>query len=540
MMKRITVDILFLLLIVVHIIVHIVLLGDFSIDDISLAAKLEGRKDCRAHQSNIQKAKQIIKGEDDYSLREIINVHREYPPLFHYLMASLALFFPNKEYYVIRCGALLFSVLIFFLLYGYFRRKNDPLIGFWAVLLTACCPFFLMHSTATTPHVFMSLCILFLFVLSERTDNFRNWRWSLFFGIMSGVCLFAKQEMFIYCFALYSILAIPVILKPTKQQIGNLVISLCLFGNFFAYFFYCYIYNQLGHLFRSTVDYSSYPVGSYPQVPYEVFSYYGKMLFSAELLGIYIGGIACVATVIHFIKPHLRKEQNIIFFCVISLVIFTVIFTKCSEYISPLIPFIAIICARGISVIRFRVVQMAVVIIICCLTVNTYAEAIIERSLCSIDATQFEYGKIWDMVEGHITRDTADPIVIQVCGVKSGTVIGYILLRSEYKGYRNIWMDRISDLAYSGKENIDTFTKIPLFIYITYSEKDSWPTQEELWDKFKQIHLAESNVVSQDWQKVVDSKDLFTEIAREQMILEGEIVHVFLYENRERNKEKEL
>ncbi|MFC1809432.1 ArnT family glycosyltransferase [Candidatus Omnitrophota bacterium] len=255
MMKRTTVDILFLLLIVIHIIMHIILLGDFSINDLALATNLEDRKDCRAHQANIQNAKQIIEGGNDYSLMEIINVNRDYPPLFHYLMALLASFSFDKEYYVIRCGALLFSVLIFFLLYGYFRRKNDPLTGLWAVLFAACSPFFLRYSSAATPHVFMGLCVLFLFILSEKTDSFRNLKWSLFLGVISGVCLFVKQEMLIYCFVLYCILAIPVVLKPTRQQIGNLVLSLCLFGSFFAFFFYLYIYTNFSHYFMECLSY---------------------------------------------------------------------------------------------------------------------------------------------------------------------------------------------------------------------------------------------------------------------------------------------
>ncbi|MFC1809434.1 ArnT family glycosyltransferase [Candidatus Omnitrophota bacterium] len=538
-MKRIAIDILFLLLIVTHLIGQVVLLGDFSIDDLALATHLEATKDTMSHQQIIQQMKNIIKKGDEHSLKGILTAQRSYPPLFYYPIAVfLASFSFDKEYYVIRCSVLLFSVLIFLLLYGYFRKKGDPLTGIWAVSLTACCPFFLDYSTATTPHMFVVLCVLFLFILSKKTDNFHQRGWSLFFGFMSGLCLFAKDDVLIYCFVIYLISAIPIIIKPTRQQIRNLVFSLCLFGNFFAYFFYFYIYHDIvkGDLIYQFIRNEPEVIGSAALFSFPSFSFYGRMLYEF-LVGPYVIGIICFATIIHFIRPRLYRERNVIFFCIIAIMIFTAIPHKNPEYISPLIPLMAILCARGISAIRFRIIQGVMIVAVCYLTVSAYMPPLLCNSLSARDVTQFEFAKAWDMVEEHIGY-TSKKISVPVLGVSDGIVF-YLSLKSYEKDYNIEPYLLAVSFAYP-LEYINNFPKAPFFIYVSYSEKKRWPTQEELWDKFKQIHLADSNVVLQDWQKVVDSKDLFIEVASAQMILDAKKVHVFLYENRERLKEKEL
>ncbi|MFC1809358.1 ArnT family glycosyltransferase [Candidatus Omnitrophota bacterium] len=535
-MRRTTIDILFLLLITAHLIGQLVLLGDFSVDDLALMTRFEDTKDAPAHQQNIQEIKHIIKDGDKHSLIEILTFQRGYPPMFHYIMALIASFSFGEEYYVIRCGVLLFSVLIFFLLYGYFRRKNDHLTGLWAVLITACSPFFLRYSTATTPHMFMGLCVFFLFVLCERTDNFRNRGWSLFFGIMSGVCLFAKHEVLIYCFALYCISAIPVIVKPTKQQIKNLVFSLYLFGNIFIYFAYFYIYDtDISHRL-AVKEYGR--IKNAGLFSLQAFSFCGRMLFK-NLMGPYIMGIACVATVIHFIKPQLYRKRNVIFFCVIVLMIFTFVPAKWPEYISPLVVFIALICARAISMIRFRIVRSVLVIVACYLTVSAYAGPLFDNRICTRDITQYEYTKVWDMVEERIVGDVSDIIQIEVLGIyQSKFIHSYLNLRAIQEGY-SVDAGSVSKVAYPLNE-INGFPSIPLFIYVSNSEKKTWPIQAELWDQFEGVaEPKDKNITLQHWQKVVDSKDFFVEVARTQVILESKRVYVFLYENRERLKENE-
>ncbi|MFC1809361.1 ArnT family glycosyltransferase [Candidatus Omnitrophota bacterium] len=536
-MKKITIDILFLLIIVAHIIVQIILLGDFSIDDMALATQLEQTKDSASHQENIQKMKRLIKEANKPLLMDMMYIDPIYPPLFYYTVMPIALFSFDKEYYAIRCGILLFSVLIFFLLYGYFRRKNNPLAGIWAVLFTACSPFFLRYSTATTPHMFMCLCVLFLFVLSEKTDSFRNWGWSLFFGIMSGVCLFAKNEMLIYCCVLYLVSSVPVIAKPTRRQISNLVMSLCLFGNFFVFFFYLYIYSDIIHgalMARLSGGVHSY-IAHAGLFSFASFSFYGWALFK-RLAGPYITIVLCAAIIVHVIKPHLRKKCNIIFLCVISLIIFTAILAKFPEYISPLIPLIAIICARGISAIRFRVVQSVIVVVVCSLTLNTYADLVVQDSLCARDTTQFEYGKIWDMLEDHITNDASKTIRIQVLGVFEGSdVHRYLELRKFQENYKNF--DASSTLIMDYPEDaINALTSVSFCIYVSYSEKNTWPTQEEFSSVRRKLSREYRDFNPFHLEKMEESRNSFNEVARVPVTIHGIPLYAFLYENREQNK----
>ncbi|MFC1809357.1 hypothetical protein ACFL3D_04470, partial [Candidatus Omnitrophota bacterium] len=216
---------------------------------------------------------------------------------------------------------------------------------------------------------------------------------------------------------------------------------------------------------------------------------------------------------------------------------------KAPAYISPQIPFIAIICARGISVIRFRVIQGIVVIVICCFTVNTYAETIIEKSLYSVDMTQLEHGKIWDMLEEYIvtnTLETTPGIDVYILGVRESIGLkGYLSLRKLQEGYRNIWLTQASTLR-GPLDAINGFAETPLFIYMSYSEENSWPTETELWNTFNNIKFRDGNITLQHWKKIVDSKDSFNEVARIQATIRGTRLHVFLYENRERFKEKKI
>ncbi|MFC1809359.1 ArnT family glycosyltransferase [Candidatus Omnitrophota bacterium] len=542
MMKKITIDILFLLLIVAHLIGQLVLLGDFSVDDLAFATVLEQTKDTYQHQNMILTIKNIIKYDNDYSLMDIIDVYPLYPPTFHYLMALLVSFFSGGGYYVIRCGVLLFSVLIFFLLYGYFRRKKEPLTGLWAVLFAACSPFFLKYSTATTPYMFMCLCVLFLFIVSEKTDSFRNWGWSLFLGIMSGLCLFVKNEVLMHCCALYLVLAIPVILKPTRRQIGNLVICLCLFGNFLIYFLYLYIYPAFENWYSVTIDYTRYGGMQNFFSEFSVLSY-SKMLFTA-LIGPYFTGIVAVAGIIYFIKPHFRKERNIIFLCVIPIIIFSFIITRSFEYVSPLVPLIAILCARGISMIPFRVFQGVIVIIACYLTVSAYAPPLFNNRLCTIDTTQFEFSKIWDMVDDRIVTGTPETLPILIMGNKAEdeSIENYFHLRVLCEGnkYDDIHVENVIGMNYA-RGLTYSLAKTPIFIYVSYSEEDRWPTQEKLWHLLEDHDIATrgENGIPFYWQEVMGSKDSFNEVARVQATIGGKLVYVFLYENRKRIKEKE-
>ncbi|MFC1809360.1 ArnT family glycosyltransferase [Candidatus Omnitrophota bacterium] len=543
-MKKITIDILFLLLIVAHLIGQLVLLGDFSVDDLGLATILERNKDDNRHQHMIQSIKGMIKYDDDYSLMDIIEIFPYYPPIFHYLMALFASFFFGGGYYAIRCGVLLFSVLIFFLLYGYFRRKGDLLTGLWAVLFAACSPFFLRYSTATTPYIFMCLCVLFLFIISEKTDSFRNLGWSLFFGVMSGMCLFVKNEVLIYCCALYLISAISIIVKPTKRQISNLVMSFCLFGNFLVYFIYLYIYPFFGEWYRVTLNYTDYR-GMQKFFSETPFFLYGKILFT-DLAGPYFTGIVAIASIIYFIKPRLRKERNIIFFCVIPLIMFTFIITKNPEYISPLVPFIAILCARGISMIPFRIFQGVIVIVACYLTVSAYAMPLFNNRLCAIDTTQFEFSKIWDMVDNHIVKDTRETVRILIMANKEGheDIIEYLRLRLlfERDKYADVHVENMLDRDYS-LEWFIRLEAVPFFIYTAYSEENNWPTEEDLWYLLKEEHHIvedDENIMPLCWKKVLDSKDSFNEVARVQATIGGRPLYVFLHENQEQLKGKEL
>lgn len=326
-MKKRTMYVLLAILILFHLVNNFIIL---KIDNIPFVYDLFNN-----YQHSIQNYAAFTR--NPIKVFDLGNTHLSYhyPPLLYWSSLPLFLLFGINQDVAAMTNMIFFAVLILST-YGIGKMIRDEKTGLLAAFTVSMFPAIFGFSRVYTVDFIQTALIALTVYLLIKTENFRNSKYSILFGLAFGAGMLSKQTFPLYISAPLLILILSV-KERGKDLWKNLFVSSLIAVIIFAPWYYLNIRNI-----------SSYALTNpYFKFMIEDLFVYIKSLYAYQLLLVYTIIFLLSLPLFLFLKKSLKPL--VIAWLIAPVIIHTIFFEfKFSRYTLPVLPAISIIIALGI------------------------------------------------------------------------------------------------------------------------------------------------------------------------------------------------
>lgn len=336
-----------------------------------------------------------------------------WPKFIYFPASAISLLFGNTNFVVRLSNMVYFTILITFT-YLLGKMLLDKKVGLFSAFMVSFYPgLFGISRKFSLDFPLTAMVCLGIYVLL-KTDNFKNKKYSIIFGVVSGLGILTKATYIFFILAplfyiLYKIFFKRfVIRKEAAVHFFNFLISICLSILISSVWWF----GRLGMLWKTFWGVLSALYGYFPgkdidsaiNVNIKVFSFKWVTFFFFSTIRIVSPFFFVIFLIgaFYFLGSKRIKEKILIGSWIFTpYIIFTLISLKFDRYYFPSYPAIALVSAIGILQMRFNIVRRILIILI--LTGGmlqffraTYGINLHSRFLTSIVGTQDEHE--WDHI----------------------------------------------------------------------------------------------------------------------------------------------
>ncbi|MDD5730421.1 MAG: glycosyltransferase family 39 protein [Candidatus Omnitrophica bacterium] len=306
-----------------------------------------------------------------------------WPPFVVYLSAIANIIF-GFSWMKVRMFQFLYFIVLIIAVYLIGKRLRGKQAGVLAAFMVSMypgiCGLSRMYELDFPLTAFVSLTIYFLLA----SDNFKNKRMSVFFGVCLGISMLIKLQALFFIFGPLSYVCYRAFFKE-NQNIKLFLISMALALSISALWWANKIKALLVN-FRETltVFYLPHPssqpsslnnlwdavYAAFNGVPYRPFTFeyfFFYVSHSITQVSVLFSLVFCAVLFFFSKSKNLKDKGLLLAWIAVPYVIFTVISVKWARYYFPSLPAVALISALGIGELRSKTVKTIVVTMIICL-----------------------------------------------------------------------------------------------------------------------------------------------------------------------------
>lgn len=280
---------------------------------------------------------------------------------------SIFYFSLGKSLFSARLSLLPYLFVLFYSTYSIGKLIFSRFIGLLAVLVLFMNPLIFTSSRQYQLDFPLTAMVALSILLLIRTDNFRNRKYSFFFGLSLGWSMLIKGQTMIFMIWPLILTLFKILPKRKREllrtgQFQNLAIFIIVAGLIASIWW--------GHQFKTAkIDIYDHIFSKQKTVEanfsweqkysFEALSFYSKVLFK------FLGPIFFVVFMISFILFLMRRLQYkglILSWIIPPFILFNLVFSvKHTRFLMPLVPAVALIIAWGLGQIKNRVIRTIII-----------------------------------------------------------------------------------------------------------------------------------------------------------------------------------
>lgn len=296
-------------------------------------------------------------------LQEIADVDTAYPPLAKIAVMPIYAIFGRRPDTAVLAMNSIFLFIIIFSVYFLGRRLYNKNAGILASFIITMYPVVFGQSRWFMLDLSLVAMVSLGIYLLLLTDSFRNRKYSILFGIVSGLGMLAK-----FTYPIFVMGPLIYILRTESKFIGKQHIINILYSVIFCCLISSVWYVPNTGRFLEQVIYNADDWGELHNLP-GIFTMESALYYIINSLDVlsFMSFLLLIVATLYLLKLKSNRVSFLILWIIVPFIIFSLIRTKDLRFIMPSLPAVALISAIGLERInpeRIKIILISLIVIL--------------------------------------------------------------------------------------------------------------------------------------------------------------------------------